>query len=286
MTHDDSISKISAYIDRILEEQRNANPDRPLLFRGQECVGWPLLPSIGRRYSPRDGYREDDAFEAEWKLLQEFMLRGTPLLEREPKTTWEWVAIGQHHGLPTRLLDWTRNPLAALHFALGRPGSDQAESDGAVWILKPRNAPYTAEGFQSTTEQWLSNISRKKGGDPDLVADMMDKEPHDESLAKHWRRLFVLQHIALADQSKKADVFLLQPPHGIQRIVAQDALFTVSTKPQIPFDQISGGDVVKITVRAKHEVRQELQWISGLTGATLFPDLDGLAQTLADKDMV
>ena len=71
-------------------------PDQEVtLFRGQSC-DFPLLPAIARERLT------DDVLEAERLMLEEFQRHSAPFLRVVPATLWEWIALAQHHGLPTR----------------------------------------------------------------------------------------------------------------------------------------------------------------------------------------
>jgi FRG domain len=102
------------------------------VYRGQLSAGWPLRPGL-LRAQPRIPNRRSFV---EAILLREFKEKVRLLLPRLPQTEWEWLALAQHHGLLTRLLDWTGNPLVALFFAVEKSGNE----DSAVWCAHPAHS--------------------------------------------------------------------------------------------------------------------------------------------------
>jgi len=86
------------------------------MFRGNADGNWKLLPKIGRMFKLLEGYSDWKTFEDD--ILERFQKYAIQYLKKEPKNIIECLVIGQHYGLPTRLLDWTKNPLKALFFRL------------------------------------------------------------------------------------------------------------------------------------------------------------------------
>ncbi|WP_281556185.1 FRG domain-containing protein [Thalassomonas sp. RHCl1] len=136
--HENKIESVSQYIAMM-----ERGPSE--FYRGQS-QDWPLLPSLSRI---SHGHIPDLSV-LELDILREFKRLSLPYFENVPKGNAEWVIHAQHYGLPTRLLDWTSNPLKALYFAVENLDED---NDGVVWSIDPFNIEYEINEPNLSTSQ-------------------------------------------------------------------------------------------------------------------------------------
>lgn len=220
-----------------------------LWFRGQADADWELKPSVGRAieqgglYDPKLG--PDGLYMTESIVLQRFKRDGYPFVQRM-LTDWEALTLGQHHKLPTRLLDWTSNPLVALFFA-----ADQCDRDGAVFAYRPRR-------------NWRYHISMFCGENP------RNREVPEPLKTCGIKIVFPM---LLADR-------LIAQSGGF---TIQDPLKCLMNRGDEDFPE-ANLDILEIyrwtlPKRAKSKVLDELHRVS-VNRRTLFPGLDGVGEGL------
>ncbi len=237
---------------------RDYGPDsmwRPWL-RGEPDRDSPsaLVPAL---YRPNHSWTDAARWEQELRL--EFRRRALPMLaERAPSDHWGWYFLMRHHGVPTRLLDWTTDSLVALHFALC--GSAKRS---AVYLLDP---------------WWLNDLTFKRGRKTASRASGV-AEP-DWSAAKPYLhadefRLTMRPRLPLA----------VEPPHVSRRVASQQSRFVIfgSGRDELVLCARRRNPrllCLEIDPRAVDSLRWDLE-LAGTTESKVFPDLDGLGRELA-----
>jgi hypothetical protein len=144
------------------------------MFRGVSNFDHELLPGVGRRLNLYDSMGADsqELLKHEQEAFEQFCEEGIALFPAYATSEIDRLVIAQHHGLPTRLLDWTFNPLVALFFATITQGTN----DGAVyaltgtrtrvrWVTEPTNfKPFSIEGVYGFMPKHVSpRVTRQRG---------------------------------------------------------------------------------------------------------------------------
>jgi hypothetical protein len=222
-------------------------------FRGQQDAGWPLLTSLSRYLN---AYIPD---RASWRLREERAIRifrrkahnyldDPTVLDNELRC----LALMQHHGAPTRLLDFTKSPFVAAFFALER-----ATSDAAIYAL---NTPHL----------WAA-VPR---GEPAMGRDSIDPR-----VSGTFSRLYL--------PNTHAIIWTGEPTEMDRRLVAQSGTLVVPGRLDQPLDVIlraygEPGMLLKKIVlsQAMRDEAMKALYRMNITNATLFPDLDGLARSI------
>jgi hypothetical protein len=178
----------------------------------------------------------------------------------EHDTIWNWLSLAKHHGLPTRLLDWSFSPLVSLHFATS--SIHKFDQDGLLWAVK------FVEAHRLLPEQLRQHLE-KEGSGVFTVEMLTELLPELEELDALSSEPFVL---------------FFEPPSIDERIVNQYALFSMMSSPQAELQSWLEAHPLmyrKIIIPAelKWEIRDKLDQ-ANITERVLFPGLDGLSQWL------
>lgn len=252
-----TISSWTELLDELYRESWDEEIRRhrsPFVYRGMGNANNDLRTSLTRLASGADVAR-----------LESHLLRNFKKYARSDSAAgnsiWNWLALAAHHGLPTRLLDWTYSPFVALHFATA--DLSQYHRDAVVWCVD-----------HGETNRRLPRQLRKildEEGSSVFSVDMLN------AVAKSLQELEAL--------SSDSFIVFLEPPSLDDRIVTQFALFSLVSDANEPVDTWldAHSDVsrrVIIPAGLKWEVRDKLDQ-AGITERMLFPGLDGLSAWLA-----
>ena len=220
------------------------------VFRGEASRSSSLATSLQRLGG--------DYADVEGHLLRNFR-KYARAKDVPDDTLWHWLALAKHHGLATRLLDWTYSPYVALHFATAYPR--RYDEDGAIWMVDfvKTNRLLPKRLRKAVDEQGMNALSAELLGEAAPTLSQFDRLGED----------FVV---------------FFEPPALDERIVNQYALFSLMPSAHARMDEWlerHSGLCRRIVLPAalKWEVRDKLDQ-ANITERVLFPGLDGLATWL------
>jgi hypothetical protein len=232
--------------------QRNLHRFRsPFAFRGVSdaaCDPETSLSRLGGEYDRR-----------EISLLRNFRKYAyRNVLQAD--SLWNWIALGQHYGLPTRLLDWTFSPYVALHFAT--VDATELDREAAIWCVD-------CVKMKNTLPRKLKASLKREDSDV-LTVEMLD------SVAPTLHAFEALSH--------RPFVAFFEPPSLDDRIINQAALFSVTSSANLNIrawlsEHKDLFHRIVIPPNLKREIRDKLDQ-ANVNERILFPGLDGLTQWL------
>ena len=226
------------------------------VYRGAANATWPLLTSLDTLGGVTPAHSKADLEE---HILRNFIRYSRPFFPVSPINEWEVLIAAQHHGLPTRLLDWTYSPMVAAHFATVE---GDRETDRAVWRL-----------------DWKAVHRYFRLPDRALLIQDLEGIFGQERAFTPW---------ALFEPRTRERQFacMIEPPSLDARIATQAATFTLCSENRRPFDSFLEANGLSsaltrfvIPAREVGRLRDQLDLVS-VDERRLFPDLDGLADHL------
>lgn len=233
------------------------------LYRGISDKKYKLTTSLTRCC----GSLSDELEESILRNFAKYAIMENPSIS---KSIWLQMIVGQHHGLPTRLMDWSYSPLVALHFATATDSSILGTRDAAVWEISinefNKKLPCKYKALLKSENAYLFTVDMLHSlTEPRIIK----KRPFDE----------VLNY----DKCMKSNcMVLLEPPSIDQRIISQYSYFSVVPKDLQDLESYfkKEPDIHAI----KHIISMSLVWrirdfldSMNINERTLLPDLDGLA---------
>ena len=253
------IDDISQIGDLLLNQQYNDKLDRyrsSYFYRGLPNTDFHLVTSLQRNCK--------NISQLEAPMLRNFTKYAALEDPTLKESVWKQMIVGQHHGLPTRLLDWTHSPLVALHFAVTEGNLDDlVKHDCVVWQIDAREMnKLLPDRYQEKLAEQDSFI---------MSMDMLDGLVGDTN--------------TYDEETAGNSMVILEPPSIDPRIVNQYSYFSVVPKDMTDIEGFLGKAPCKVV---KYVIRKEIRWQIrdiidqlNMNERLIYPGLDGISKWLA-----
>lgn len=233
--------------DLISKLEAHRSPGDKIWFRGHANKTWDLAPSISRgRTNP---------IVDEFRFFKQFKQDAARVINDLPADEWGWMFLMQHYGVPTRLLDFSENPLVALFFAV----CEQGDEDGSLIVIDPA--------------KWNKENGHSGICDDDIPSCGIDEEMN----------LYMMSSVVKARGTSASNPPLAATgSRNSRRIFAQEGVFVVFHMDMaMNIDDASCQSVWKYTIPSadKATIKEHLSVLS-ITEYTVFPELDKLAKKI------
>ena len=236
-------------------EPLNSHPE--IWFRGLEEKSFKLIPTF---------HTMKCRMEDEVHMMNLFKQNAHESIDRIPGSEWEWMFLMRHHGIPSRLLDWTESPIIGLYFSIVH--KKVPNKDGVLWCLLPHRLNELSINWPQASESLPMFTSNE------------DEWPIDENRAVH---LYLPSTIAKSPLPRKK----IPPVAGInirttRRIQAQMGVFTIHHLNSDPLEyEHDRSHVWRYIIPKEKRVAIENEFnILRITKRIVFPDLDSLADEI------
>jgi hypothetical protein len=199
-------------------------------------------------------------------LMNRFKQNAHQFLDQRPQGEWEWMLIMRHHGLPSRLMDWTESLLIGVYFSVFEEppsGNSGDATEGVLWCLLPTQ---------------LNDLASGGGLPPDVIpmfSDEREISTHDEFL-ENYRPSRVSRLTSPATVPPAAAISI----RTTKRIQAQQGVFTIHHSDTTPLEAVGDGSHIwryLIPAERKGQIRDELRSL-GISSLIIFPELDNVGR--------
>lgn len=276
--------KIEEIIIKEWEDLLKLNPEEGIwVYRGQSNTNWNLETSLFRTVAQNQkGYRNEGDYEdrlyAERAALKTFKARAHFYLNDLPSTedTTSWLSVMQHHGTPTRLLDFTKSLYIALYFAL-----IEATNTCCIWAINDNWLRNSGSTLAIKHNFKLKNQLRY--GELDSIYDFSNYILNQNSFDGNEDEDFI-----------DAGVLMIELKRQIPRLAVQQGIFLMPTalrktfKENLSSHKITGYEPIIQKIIIPHKLKPHFLMhlkTMNITAESLFPGIDGFARSLIHIDM-